>query len=83
MLTMPATPSGTSETPSGLPPADHDLVSDLARHFVGLVDLKEAQRMLRRAMRDEALRRASGSRRRAAKLLGVDRRYVQRMLAAS
>jgi transcriptional regulator with PAS, ATPase and Fis domain len=65
------------------PHADQDLVADLARHFVGTIDLKEAQRILRRAMRDEALRRAAGSRRRAAKLLGVDRRYVQRMLAAA
>lgn len=51
----------------------------LARLLVGRVGLKEAQEMLRGCMNSEALERTRGSRRAAATLLGVDRRYVQRL----
>jgi hypothetical protein len=69
--------------PTGLP-ADSTVgvtitVLELARMLVGAVGLKEAQVLLRRAMHGEALARAGGSRRGAAKILRVDRRYVQRM----
>jgi DNA-binding NtrC family response regulator len=52
----------------------------LARLLVGRVGLKEAQEQLRGSMNFEALERTGGSRRAAAHLLGVDRRYVQRMV---
>jgi len=51
----------------------------LARELVGRVSLKQATRILRTAMGAEALTRTRGSRRAAAFLLGVDRRYVQRI----
>lgn len=51
----------------------------LARELVGRVSLKQATRILRIAMGSEALTRTRGSRRAAAFLLGVDRRYVQRI----
>jgi DNA-binding NtrC family response regulator len=51
----------------------------LARLLVGRVGLKEAQELLRGSMNTEALERTRGSRRAAATLLGVDRRYVQRL----
>lgn len=48
-----------------------------ARQLVGRIGLKEAQGLVRTAMSGEALQRTGGSRRAAAKLLGVHRRYVQ------
>jgi DNA-binding response OmpR family regulator len=53
----------------------------LARLLVGRVGMKEAQEALRGSMSSEALERTGGSRRAAASLLRVDRRYVQRMAA--
>jgi DNA-binding NtrC family response regulator len=52
---------------------------ELSRLLVGQVDLKEAQRALRKCMSQEALARCNGSRSAAAALLGIDRRYVQRL----
>lgn len=52
----------------------------LARKLVGRIGLKQAQVALRGMMNAEALARTGGSRRAAASLLGVDRRYVQRMI---
>jgi DNA-binding response OmpR family regulator len=52
----------------------------LARLLVGRVGLKQAQEQLRSSMNLEALERTGGSRRAAAHLLGVDRRYVQRLV---
>lgn len=46
---------------------------------VGLRDMKEAQRVLRLSMCAEALRQSGGSRRAAARVLGVDRRAVQKI----
>jgi DNA-binding NtrC family response regulator len=51
----------------------------MARLLVGRIGLKEAQLCLRGTMHVEALVRTGGSRRAAANLLQVDRRYVQRM----
>jgi DNA-binding response OmpR family regulator len=53
----------------------------MARLLVGRIGLKEAQLCLRGAMHGEALARTGGSRRAAANVLRVDRRYVQRMAA--
>lgn len=50
-----------------------------AKEVVGRIGLKQAQSMLRIAMHGEALRRCDGSRRAAARVLAVDRRYVQRL----
>lgn len=52
----------------------------LARNLVGRIGLKQAQAALRGMMNVEALARTGGSRRAAASLLGVDRRYVQRLI---
>ncbi|HEX2679390.1 MAG TPA: hypothetical protein VHM19_22220 [Polyangiales bacterium] len=49
--------------------------------LVGRIGLKEAQRVLRAGMSRAALARCAGSRRAAAALLGVDRRYVQKLCA--
>jgi hypothetical protein len=55
------------------------VLHELSRALVGQMNLKDAQRALRTSMSQEALARCSGSRRAAAALLGVDRRYVQRL----
>jgi hypothetical protein len=52
----------------------------MARNLVGRIGLKQAQAALRAMMNVEALARTGGSRRAAAGLLGVDRRYVQRLI---
>jgi DNA-binding response OmpR family regulator len=54
--------------------------SRMARQLVGRIGLKQATVALRGSMNEEALTRTRGSRRAAANLLGVDRRYVQRMI---
>jgi DNA-binding NtrC family response regulator len=56
-----------------------DLLIHAAKEEVGLRDLKQAQRVVRLSMCQEALARAGGSRRAAARLLGVDRRAVQKI----
>lgn len=55
------------------------LCKRIARELVGRIGLKEAIYHLRGTMNFEALERSRGSRRAAAGLLGVDRRYVQRL----
>lgn len=52
----------------------------IVRCLVGEVSLKDAQQRVRIAMLDEALQACHGSRRSAARLLGVTRPAVQRML---
>lgn len=54
-------------------------LAELSRLLLGQLDLKDAQRALRKYMSQEALTRCNGSRRAAAALLGIDRRYVQRL----
>jgi DNA-binding NtrC family response regulator len=56
-----------------------DLLIRAARVEVGARGLKQAQRVVRLSMCQEALDRAGGSRRAAARLLGVDRRAVQKI----
>jgi len=56
-----------------------DVFERFAREVVGRIGLKQAQAMLRIAMHGEALRQCEGSRRAAARVLAVDRRYVQRL----
>jgi hypothetical protein len=55
-------------------------LDELSRSLVGQMTLKDAQRVLRACMSQEAIARCNGSRRAAATLLGIDRRYVQRLL---
>jgi len=63
-----------------LSPEDGEaLCKRVARELVGRLGLKEAIYHLRGTMNFEALERSRGSRRAAANLLGVDRRYVQRL----
>lgn len=50
------------------------------RSLVGRMDIRQAQHCVREAMLDHALRANNGSRRSAAKVLGVTRPAVQRML---
>ena len=50
-----------------------------ARRSVGSVNVVDAQRLVRCAMFAAALERTSGNRHAAARLLGVDRRYVTKM----
>ena len=82
MLTE-AAPFENRDTPVDLanvqPASVPSAILELARHLVGSIDMVKAQRLLRMAMHGEALKRTRGSRRAAAKLLGVDRRYVQRL----
>jgi hypothetical protein len=52
----------------------------IARCLVGEMTLKEAQGCVRAVMLERALERADGSRRSAARLLGVTRPAVQKML---
>lgn len=52
----------------------------MARLLVGRLGLKAAISTLRGTMNTEALRRTGSSRRAAARVLEVDRRYVQRMV---
>jgi hypothetical protein len=58
------------------------VIRHLSRLLVGQMSLKDAQRALRTTMSQEALLRC-GSRRAAAAMLGVDRRYVQRLACES
>ena len=63
-----------------LSPEDGEaLCKRVARELVGRLGLKDAIYHLRGTMNFEALERSRGSRRAAANLLGVDRRYVQRL----
>lgn len=64
---------------SRLPDDAQHALRELSRTLVGQMNLKDAQRALRTSMSQEALARCNGSRRAAAALLGVDRRYVQRL----
>jgi DNA-binding NtrC family response regulator len=57
-----------------------ELCRRVARRLVGRIGLKEAQECLRGTMHLEALTRTGGSRRAAAHVLRVHRRYVQRMV---
>jgi DNA-binding NtrC family response regulator len=59
------------------------LIRCAARAEVGRTSLRSAQQELRETMLREALVASNGSRRRAAKLLGVTRPAVQRMLRES
>lgn len=52
----------------------------IARLLVGRMDLKQAMHLLRACMVEEALRGSGGSRRSAARLLGVSRPAIQRIL---
>lgn len=62
--------------------AARQALTELSRVLVGQLNLKDAQRALRKSMSQEALARCNGSRRAAAALLGVDRRYVQKLADA-
>ena len=49
--------------------------------LVGAIGLRDAVLLLRGAMLEEALARVNGSRHAAARLLGVDRKAIQRLIA--
>lgn len=58
-----------------------EMLASAARFNTGFVGVKEAQRTVRTEMFREALRKTGGNRHAAARVLGVDRRYVVRMLS--
>lgn len=60
--------------------AGTDILAEAVRATVGVRDLKDMQRWVRFTMCAEALQRVRGSRRGAARLLGVDRRAVQKLV---
>jgi hypothetical protein len=64
---------------AAMPEDGEALCKRFARELVGRLGMKEAIYHLRGSMNFEALERSRGSRRAAASLLGVDRRYVQRL----
>ena len=57
-------------------------VGPQVRASVGAVDMRQMERQCREAMMDEALRRSRGSKRSAARLLGVSRQFLQHALKA-
>lgn len=59
-----------------------DLIDHVARKLVGCIGMSEAQLQVRKAMCEEAITRTNGSRRAAARLLRIDRRYVQHLVSA-
>jgi DNA-binding NtrC family response regulator len=63
--------------------ADTARLRRVARTLVGTMSLRDAQHEIRETMLREALVASAGSRRRAAKLRGVTRPAVQRMLRES
>jgi hypothetical protein len=77
-LSEPFVDSDVASCVEEMAPPGQRLVST-ARLEVGLRDMKEAQRVLRLSMCAEALRLSGGSRRAAARVLGVDRRAVQKI----
>lgn len=52
------------------------------RASVGAVDMRQLERQCREVMMEEALRRSRGSKRTAARLLGVSRQFLQHALKA-
>jgi hypothetical protein len=62
---------------------DAEPAGELARMLVGRIGLREGQRELRHAMVAHALRLCEGSRKAAARLLGVTRPAIQRVLRES
>jgi len=62
-------------------PEGKAMCRSMARTLVGRLGLKEAQELLRDEMYAEALARSGGSRRGAARVLGINRRCVQRLAA--
>ena len=55
------------------------LLNRQLKHRVGLTSMKEMKNTLRKVMCEEAIRRSGGNRSAAARLLGVDRKVIQRM----
>jgi DNA-binding NtrC family response regulator len=62
---------------------DAEPTGELARALVGRIGLREAQRELRHSMVAHALQLCEGSRKAAARLLGVTRPAIQRVLRES
>jgi DNA-binding NtrC family response regulator len=77
-LTWPATPEAVSRCLTTHRTADE--LELTVRSLVGRVGIKDAQDWLRQTMLHQALEAAQGSRRGAARLLGVTRPAIQRML---
>jgi DNA-binding NtrC family response regulator len=79
-LEKPFTPSELEERIAHIS-SSAPILARLARAYVGVCGVLEAQRLVRHAMFREALERTQGNRHAAARLLQVDRRAVQLMAA--
>lgn len=80
-LEKPFSPDEFERRVSSISTSAPQLLARLARAYVGVHGVREAQRMVRHAMFQEALERTQGNRHAAARLLQVDRRAVQLMAA--
>jgi DNA-binding NtrC family response regulator len=80
-LEKPFTPDQFEQRVLGITHSAPQLLARLARAYVGVYGVREAQRLVRHAMFHEALERTNGNRHAAARLLQVDRRAVQLMAA--
>jgi DNA-binding NtrC family response regulator len=80
-LEKPFTPADLEQRIADVATMAPQLLRRLARAYVGRYGAREAQRLVRYAMFQEALERTEGNRHAAARLLGVDRRAVQLMAA--
>jgi DNA-binding protein Fis len=74
IVTMDEPPSRTRDDGSAV----RELIAMAARELVGKVSLTDAGQQLRAAMFVRAMSLSDGNRSRAARMLGVDRRYVAR-----
>jgi two-component system response regulator HydG len=80
-MEKPFTPDQFEQRVSSISTRAPQLLARLARAYVGVYGVREAQRLVRHAMFHEALERTQGNRHAAARLLQVDRRAVQLMAA--
>jgi len=78
-LTWPLTPEEVWRCLEATSPSTESLEADV-RSLVGRVGMKDAQGWVRKTMLEHALDASHGSRRAAARLLGVTRPAIQRML---
>jgi DNA-binding NtrC family response regulator len=59
---------------------DIQQLQSIAQRIVGVLGLSEAQRVVRHAMFEEALRRSHRNRHDVARVLHIDRRYVRKLI---
>ncbi|MFI5306105.1 MAG: helix-turn-helix domain-containing protein [Polyangiales bacterium] len=77
-LAWPERPEGGAVPPAATVDPVQALLRSAGEQLVGKISLTEAQQRLRAVMFELALRACAGNRSAAARVLGVDRRYVAR-----